>query len=187
MPRRTTVPSTLRTFRLPTEVIQQLQVIADERGVKLNSLVSKLLEQYLDWGIFVDRYGMVTLSRDTYRLLLDEIDPHRMDELAAKVSKHVEEYALLKFKKLSTESILSVFQDYSQYANLGTSTMSREGDEVVITADHPHGMNHSLISKRVTESLLTDSTGVKPQIMITENIAICRVKMPQASPSKAAK
>ncbi len=170
---------------MPTETIEKLQGIADERGVKVNALVNDVLERFLNWGVFAERYGMVTLSKEAYRSLLDEIDVNRVPDVAEKAVNYTKEFALLKFRKFTPEVVLSVLQDYSSYANLGITSMNKDGDEIVITTHHPHGLKHSLLAKAITENLLEEVTGSKPEIMITENIAVCRVKQPRASEKKA--
>lgn len=180
MPKRKTVPNSLRTFRLPTEMIEKLQGVAEERGVKLNHLVNNILDRFLNWDIFEERQGMVTISRETYRSLLDEVDTKRIPKVAAKVVNYPKEFALLKFGKLSPDTVLFSVRDYGHYSNLGTTKMTTEENEIVMTSHHSFGMKHSLLAKEILEKILQDTNGYKPEIMITENVIVFRLKRPKA-------
>lgn len=70
--------TTLRTIRIPQELDNALKSISKERGISVNTFVSMLLKKYVEWDKYADRFGYVTLTRESLRRILQATDDNKL-------------------------------------------------------------------------------------------------------------
>ena len=100
--------TTLRTVRIPQELDNALETISKERGLSVNSLVSMLLKKYVEWDKYADRFGYITLTRESLRRILNATDDNKLIESAQDYGSTVpKEFLMFWFKKLNIDSVLT--------------------------------------------------------------------------------
>lgn len=100
--------TTLRTVRIPQELDNALETISKERGLSVNSFVSTLLKKYVEWDKYADRFGYVTLTRESLRRILNATDDNKLIESAQDYGSTVpKEFLMFWFKELNIDSVLT--------------------------------------------------------------------------------
>ena len=70
--------TTLRTIRIPQELDNALKSISKERGISVNTFVSMLLKKYVEWDKYADRFGYISLTRESLRRILQATDDNKL-------------------------------------------------------------------------------------------------------------
>ena len=85
--------TTLRTVRIPRELDNALETISKEKGLSVNSFVSMLLKKYVEWDKYADRFGYISLTRESLRRILNATDDNKLIESAQDYGSTVPPYA----------------------------------------------------------------------------------------------
>ena len=62
-------PTKTITFRLPKNLIEDLQPDAEQKHLALNALVKQILEKYTTWDRYSDSIGMLEVPKQVLRTL----------------------------------------------------------------------------------------------------------------------
>lgn len=142
--------STTLTFRLAKEREERLRREAEEKGISLNTLANQIFEEH-EWNRYMQKFGTIILSRDAFKMLLDELDEDTIiriaDEIGDKIPK---EFILFKWKEINMNNILSFLKIYFKHCRYG------EYDESFnkISIKHDLGMKGSLFLKTFIDTTL---------------------------------
>src|SRR5690606_19007880 len=62
------------TFRLPEEVLLNLQKESELKGISTSGLINQILAQYVNSSRYFDQLGFIPTSKETLRTLVNRID-----------------------------------------------------------------------------------------------------------------
>jgi hypothetical protein len=120
--------TTLRTVRIPQELDNALENISKERGLSVNSFVSMLLKKYVEWDKYADRFGYITLTRESLSRILNAIDDNKLIESAQDYGSTVlKEFLMFWFKELNIDSVLNALSLRCKYANVAEYELKTDG------------------------------------------------------------
>lgn len=72
----------LRTIRITQELDDLLKVDAQESNLSVNALIDKIMMKYTEWDRHAKKFGFVSLSSETFRSILNEVDDSGAERLA---------------------------------------------------------------------------------------------------------
>ncbi len=87
--------SKLTTVRIPEDLHRIIQIEAREENIGFNTVVNRLLRKHVEWDRFANRFGRVSLSRETIVSLLEAIDDEKIEEIAESLVPKIKEMVFL--------------------------------------------------------------------------------------------
>lgn len=79
------IPTSSISFRINTTQLNGLRQVASQQEIGLNTLVSQIFGQYLDWGRSAGKAGMVPVHKSLITLFLERFTEEDMKVLAEKM------------------------------------------------------------------------------------------------------
>ncbi len=161
----------LRTVRISEEVDQLLQKTALEKQVSLNTLISNVLIQYIDWGRFTDKFGIVSIQREILRSMIEALNDEQLENIARKLGSTLPKEAMIFwFKQVNASSFLSAVSNIFRYGKI--AELEEEFDEKgkhILVARHELGKKGSKFLSIFIEEAAKSAIGTPPEIETTEN------------------
>lgn len=77
------------TFRISEEVLYELQTKSRNENISLNTLVSKVLQNYVEWHMRACEAGLMYVNKEILRSLLEELDEYKISKVASQMAKLV--------------------------------------------------------------------------------------------------
>lgn len=77
------------TFRIGEDVLYELQSKSRSENVSLNTLVSQILENYVQWHMRACGAGLIYINKEILRRLLEELDEDKICKIASQTAKLV--------------------------------------------------------------------------------------------------
>ena len=142
------------SFRLEEKVLDQLRELAGEKKISLNSLVSQVLDHYVQLGVYDRTFGFFSISQDVLRLLLAKQSDEEIDKIVAvagaKIHKQIIMYLYGKVNKDTIIDYLDIFGNRFE-----TFRHFRDGPRHTMTIYHGINRQFSLLYYDVTKSILS--------------------------------
>ncbi len=162
--------SVLRTVRLSGELEGLLQADAESKRTSLNGLITSILVRYAEWDRFADKFGVVTLSADLFRALIESVGETDLERIANDFGARLPNEAMLFwFKKADLDTFLRYLSLNSRYGNLGAFEEEVDGRTHRISIRHDHGENWSKFLRFFLGSILEKSLGIAPRFRVSKN------------------
>src|SRR5438093_12547149 len=73
--------SVTRTVRIDEDIDYQLEKLAHEQRVSVNYFANQALRKFVEWDVFTDRLGFVTLPSDLFEKLVGFVTDEQANEL----------------------------------------------------------------------------------------------------------
>ena len=110
---KNTIPKTNKksstiSFRIDEDYLKELREETQEKKVSLNTLANQIFAEYVEWQRYVERFGIISMSKDAFKYILDSLDDKQVIELAITIGqKAPKEFILFKWKNLELKNIIN--------------------------------------------------------------------------------
>ena len=144
------------SVRIDDDLERKLQGESTRKKVNFNYLINQILELHVNWDEFGTQMGRLSMSRRTFRALLDSLDEKTVVKIAETVAK--EEYkraAKFFFGKADLHCVIQFMENWLGAANLKFRHIT-DGDKNTYIIDHDLGKNWSLLFLTRLESILSE-------------------------------
>jgi hypothetical protein len=180
------------TFRLDTNVIEELQREADEGEFSLNILVNHVLRRYVEWDRYEKKLRMIPVPMTLLSKLIDDIMKLAADEGILDVNFHrdkiiknaaetafsvIRDSVLFMRKKYNLWSVLDVLQEYMKVSGIMSDHRIEPGRRHVFIIQHELGENWSLFAKELLYMIFVELAEVKAEINMTAKTVKAEVIM----------
>src|SRR6266581_1401869 len=81
--------SVTRTIRIDEDIDFQLEKLAHEQRVSVNYFANQALRKFVEWDVFADRLGFVTLPSDIFEKLVGFVTDEQAKELGGWFGKNL--------------------------------------------------------------------------------------------------
>jgi hypothetical protein len=147
--------TTTMTFRLDSNVLKKLYDKAELDDISVNTLVNHILKRYIEWDMFENKAGMVSLPSPVIRDLFQRLSKEEVIEIGTKIAKNaVYDIALFMKGKIDPHSFISWF--LSRMKNCSEIVSTKENGFHTYILKHDLGENWSLYHKTILESIFTE-------------------------------
>jgi hypothetical protein len=75
------------TFRIDKEYEKILRQDSELKGVSLNVLANQIFRDYAEWDRYMKSFGTIVLSRDAFKLIIDQLDEKSVIRLGVKIGE----------------------------------------------------------------------------------------------------
>jgi hypothetical protein len=159
-----------RSFRINESAFLALEEEARKHNISLNTLVNQLFLSYANFDRYFQKFGMVKVSKVSYRKTLKAVPDNEIVELAREVAQNSGRVILLaRTGTLSLKGVLEYLRNLADYAYFFeyTEALSPEGKSV-ITLTHSLGKKFSLFMIAYSKSLF-EQIALTPELSSTED------------------
>src|SRR3989454_10506782 len=104
-PPKNRVKSVTRTIRIDDDINYQLEKLAHEQRVSVNYFANQALRKFVEWDVFADRLGFVTLPSDIFEKLVGYTTDEQAKELGSWFGKNLaKDLIAFLFKRVDLET-----------------------------------------------------------------------------------
>ena len=120
------IKRTTRTIRISRQLDSFLEKDATDKRVSINSLISSIITKYAEWDRYMESLGFVSIPPDGLRLIVGSLDDEKVKEIGQQIgSRHLEEFLMLWFKKISIDSFFDGLTLFCRYSGMAKYEMDR--------------------------------------------------------------
>ncbi len=99
------------SFRLPEDLVEEIETAAQLNSVSANVLVHRILERYTSWDATAAKAGFIPVTKGLMHELLTKVSDKELVEIAKKVEKKEFEDIMLLFRnQFDIASVLDVIE-----------------------------------------------------------------------------
>jgi Arc-like DNA binding domain len=142
------------SFRLEEEMLDQLRELAREKNISLNSLVSQVLEHYIQVGVYDRTFGFFSISQDVLQLLLAKQTDEEIDKIVAVAGAKIHKQIIMYlYGKVNKDTIIEYLDTFGN--RFETFRHFKDGTKHTMTIYHGINYQFSLLYYDVTKSILS--------------------------------
>jgi hypothetical protein len=171
----------LRTFRIPKNINDVLELEAMSRGISPNALLSSILIGFTNWDRLAERFGYISVTHELFKDMIEAVPEERIMEIAQTDDARITQEAMMFWsKEISVSSFLAYLEFHCKYAGYGQFEYNREdGSNTVTVAIHHHlGRTWSNFLKSSLDKVLNETLGVVGKFEVAENTVMFKFKPP---------
>lgn len=159
------------SFRIDSKYDQILRVEAEEKRVTLNTLVNQIFGEYVEWHRYVKQFGTIILSKDAFKLFLDNLENDKIINIAIEIAtKAPKEFILFKWKEINQSNLIDFIKMFFDHCGYGQYDYQFTESKVSkFSIRHDLGKKGSLFLKTYVETVIKDTIGITCQSIITDN------------------
>jgi len=158
------------TFRIAESYEKALRKVAEEKKISLNTLANQIFGNYVELERYMEKFGILMMSKDTFKLLLSQLGEKEIIELAITAGgEEPKEFILFKWKTLNLDNVVEFIKIYFDHCGYGTCDIERSGGNVALSVHHHFGEKGSLYLKSFVESIVQSTLGLECESTITKD------------------
>ncbi|HZD36467.1 MAG TPA: hypothetical protein VE130_14785 [Nitrososphaeraceae archaeon] len=163
------------TFRIPSDKLDQLDKVSQEKSISLNTLFNQITKAYLDWHSVAASAKLYYLPRSFLIRLIDELNEEELNELAKDTAKKdLVNISLFLKGNFTLATISDITETWLKIAQM-PYRYEITSDECKIIIEHDMGLKYSQLIKGISTYLLEAAFEVKSSYYVTENSVIIRI------------
>ena len=167
--------SEVTSFRLNTEMMNDLKSVAKKQKLPVNTLVSNILESHLGWDISAAEVGWVVMLKAGMIEMIKSLDEQAVSNIAKKVADvGAKEISLYMRGKYGIDEWISIFRERSKMSGFSLKE-HKEKDRIKLVMHHDMGEKWSVFFKSYYETVFND-LGAKVSIDFTENTVMIELE-----------
>lgn len=154
-----------------------LEEEARNRQVSVNALMASILKRFAEFDRFSDKFGYVTIAKETFQLLVQEMDDENVVRAGAKAGKTVpKEIAWFWFKELDISTFFSFLSNLTDYCGLLKYDMKFEGGMYRVALRHDLGIQWSKFLQWYIGEAIRAILHTTPTTDLSENLILLTFK-----------
>ena len=157
------------SFRLDKEVFTEFKKHAKKQHLTTNSLINKIMKEYVDWSAIIPAVQFVPISASLIVKLLRKHSEEDIRKAArAQVEEHLEENLLMLKNEASIESYLEAVENWCDASGFPISSREKSG-VTNYTVRHNHGKKFSVLLEEEVKTAIEILTEEKAKTKLTTN------------------
>jgi len=163
------------SYRLPEDMLQDLDAVAKQEEVSQNTLVKQVLDSYLRWEVSAVKAGWVVMPRAVLIKIIDELDEKTIIKIASDTAKSVcKDIVLFMHGKFDFDAWIAVVRDRCKRSGFHLKETTSNG-KTTLVMQHDLGEKWSVFFKTYYQEMLHE-LGMAPTFDYTENTLVISVE-----------
>ena len=159
------------TFRIDKEYEKILRQDSELKGISLNVLANQIFRDYTEWDRYMKSFGTIVLSRDAFKLIIDELDEKSVISLGVKIGERApKEFILFKWKVLNSYNVTSFMKMFFDHCGYGKYDHQTQNDKHIFGIRHDLGYRGSLFLKSYLEAVIRSTLGKQCVSTVSDNL-----------------
>ena len=173
MPRGTIVDKGNITFRLNNSLLKKLKNYAAEEKMTVNTQVTKILDDYFEWGQNAAKAGWMVIPKLTLKRLIDNTSEKELVSIAEEMAERVLEIMMMMTGQYDLRTFLTINQIVAKKSGFDVNIIQDEGVKIII--QHHMGKKWSIFRTVFYDHTL-NALGYQHEIKSTPNSLIILIK-----------
>lgn len=172
--------SVTRTIRLDKEDIEgALKEYSEREGVSVNFLINKALRKYVEWDMFADKFGMISIPSSLLSKLMNLLTDDQVRQLGKwSGENHVREFMFFWFKEVSFHTIFRHYPKLtSQYARMFEYEEHFKDGQWTLLLNHDMGSKWSIYYEELVKGVFSTVLSIPVEVTSTENQVMAKFKV----------
>lgn len=140
------------TYRLPANIVEELETEAMQRRISQNVLVKQILEKYVTWDRFGDKIGMIPVPKGILDTLGAEMEGSDIDEIIKAVLPLIKDTVLFMKGTYDLKRCIETLEDYMRASGM-KSDHRVEGELHHFIIQHNLGLKWSFFTEQLLKSI----------------------------------
>jgi len=145
------------SYRLPEEILDELQTEAQEKNISENVLVKQILEKYVKWNRIEELVGMVQVPQGLLKLVGKEISEKQLDNLVDVIYPIISDSTIFAKGSTDIEQTIEMLEDYMRASHM-KSDHRIEGTIHHFVIQHGLGMTWSVFVEKLMRRIFSEKT-----------------------------
>jgi hypothetical protein len=156
---------------LPTYLIEELRNDSELEGVSLNSFVTRIFSNHIQWERYERKVGLLPMTRPFLKEVLNQMTEEQVTSLAHKIEKDSFKN-ILRFMNENTqlEDFLRFLRTWLTASWMQHNIEIKEGSYHRFNIQHDLGIKWSLYVKTLVSELCHDVLNITVDVSIDENL-----------------
>ena len=144
------------SVRLDKDTSKLLRLESDSKQISLNGLLNQIISAHINWYELGSKMGRLSMSKRTFRALLENLDDQKIIKIGNTVAKEEYENAIRFFlTKYDMNSIIQFMEKWLKATNIQFRHTTDDGKNKYVI-EHDLGKKWSLLFITRLEALFTD-------------------------------
>jgi hypothetical protein len=158
------------TFRIDKEYEKILRQESEKKGVSLNALANQIFRDYAEWDRYMKSFGTIVMSRDAFKLIIDELNEKSLISLAVNIGQRApREFILYKWKDLNADNVTSFMKMFFDHCGYGKYDHQTQDNKHIFSTRHDLGSRGSLFLKSYLEAVIRSTLGKQCVSTVSDN------------------
>lgn len=163
------------SFRVPENIIEEVEREAKTKLISTNSLINRILLQYVSWDKYEERMRMYPVPKDSLQHILHYLDEMRRNEAVDIIYNSIRDWTLISKKKFDIHTCLQVLEDYCRMVDVAVEDTSSEGKRSYVIR-HNLGRQVSLLIKELVTKIFWENVKIKVDVEMTNTTVIAKLR-----------
>ena len=106
------------TYRLPSKIVEELEIEAMNKKISQNVLVKQILEKHVSWDRFGEQIGMIPIPKKILDSLGVEMDGEDINEIIKTVLPIIKDTVLFMKGKYDLKRCIETLEDYMRVSGM---------------------------------------------------------------------
>ena len=150
------------SYRIRSDLRQELEEEAKRLGINPNALVSQILTRHVSWGRYVGQLKFIPVSKDFLRLMFESFPRENLEKIARMLGEGAaHEELLFLFQRITPGTILQFIDLWASHFD--AYDHQYEAGKHIFTIKHDVNQNFSHFTKEYVSAVLQSTVGTSVQ------------------------
>lgn len=140
------------TYRLPENVVEELETESMEKNISQNVLVKQILEKHVRWDRYAEKIGMIPVPTSILEKLGKEMSGKDIESILKVMVPLIKESVLFMKGKYDLKRCIESLEDYMRASGM-KSDHRIEGEMHHFIVQHELGMKWSFLTERLFKEI----------------------------------
>ena len=140
------------TYRLPEDLVRELETESMEKNTSQNVLVKQILEKHVQWDRYADKIGMIPVPKNILDELGKEMSGEDIDSIIKAILPMIKESVLFIKGKYDLKRCIETLEDYMKASGM-RSDHRLEGNLHHFVIQHELGIKWSLLTEKLFKEI----------------------------------
>ena len=146
------------TFRIDEDFDKHLRKIAKEQKISLNTLTNQIFGKYLDLDVYMEKFGVMKMSKKVFKMFLDKTDVTELKLSALDAgSNEPKEFILFKWKEITSENVSTFMKIYCEHCGYGQCDLEQSENKISMSIRHNFGGKGSVYIASFLTAVVTST------------------------------
>jgi hypothetical protein len=143
---------------------------SERLGISPNALINKVMLQYKDVLRFDDPGSVLTLSKETFTALLNQLEIEEIEDVGYEFGhQRLKEHLLRRGMEISDENVFWYIDQLGKYGGWFTSDIYEKKEGTILHLKHTFGKKWGHFLTGYISSMIQSEIGLKVKSVIMEN------------------
>ena len=170
-------PTRSTSYRLPEELLNELQTEAQEKNISENVLVKQILEKHVNWDRIQEAVGMIPVPHGLLKIIGKEMTERQIDNLVNTLFPIIMDSTMFSKGGNDLERTIEMLEDFMRASSL-KSDHRVEGAVHHFIIQHGLGMTWSMFIEKLLRKIFVEHTpDIELTCQITDTTVVASVPL----------